>query len=78
MNKYYIHEYKIGDKKVRSIEEHPCNIQYWNNFQNGLYKAGHKPIIFIDKNGRFISMFVRRKDGEIDRYYKFKNKVSTR
>lgn len=73
MNGLFIHEYKIGNKKIKSLEEHPKNIDYWLRFAKGLTKNNQKASVFVNKNGRFISMYVRNR-ASLDKYYPLRRK----
>ena len=73
MNGLFIHEYKIGNKKIKSLKEHPKNIDYWLRFAKGLTKNNQKASVFVNKNGRFISMYVRNR-ASLDKYYPLRRK----
>lgn len=68
VNGLFVHEYKVGNKSVKSLEEHPKNKTYWLRLAKGLTHGKQKVYVFTDKNGRFVSMDVRNKNS-IDRYY---------
>ena len=73
VNGLIVHEYKVGNKRVKSLEEHPRNKNYWLRFAKGLTHSNQQAYVFTDKNGRFVSMDARSRNS-IDRYYPLRRK----